>query len=253
MAARRNNVLAEIRFLYLLIYSVYFACLNFIPYRLSILIQYDGPLFTSLGIVGLILLVVDLFTRRNLLRIPYAEIILLFFVVFGVSILWNFKYQFMGNVKCMIWMAVQVLYLGGADPDVAADRHRRHIRIFTNVFILLWFIGAIWSFGQYLVQYSAQFDLILNDLPDTLPMGFSEGRLFGVFIDPNYAAVCSLFAIGFALYNIRKDTPVWAKIWYAITIAFQGFYVILSGSRTAELALLVVSALAGAFLVPGRF
>ncbi len=252
-SGKSARILCEIRFWYILVYALNFMCLSLSPYRLSGLMNHDSLVFTGLGVLGALLLAVDFFTRRNMLRVPNAELLLAFFVIALISCVLNRAYSFTGSVKCLIWMAIQILYVGAVDVDLPREVHKKHIAILGHVLILFWLVCVVISLRMYIIQYGIQTDIMVGEKLLWRTVGYLEGRLFGIFIDPNYAALISLFCILLALYFLTQPgCALWRRILYGISIAVQFLYVVLSASRTAELCMVGAAFFGGCFILPVR-
>ncbi len=236
--------------IYLLVYIFYFALLELLPVR-DINEGFDIPyLYTLIGIFGVLLIICDVFTRRTVLRIQGIDLLMMFFIGTVISIVVNYQYDFMGNIKSVMWTAIHILLLSALDPDVPKETHIKWLSYIFDVFILFWMFAIMWSLLQFLKQDTGLITVIRADRVQNLNYGFTGGRLFGIFQDPNYAAVASLFSIGFAVFCICwGNRPKVLNIYYIFNILMQLFYVILSGSRSAKLSVVLIVFVVTVFLV----
>ncbi len=100
-------------------------------------------------------------------------------------------------------------------------------------------ITAIISIIQFI---SLRGYYVINFNGKLIRQGFVDSRLFGIFYDPNYAATISLIAIVFAIYNIKRSNIL--QIVYYLTIIVSNYtYIVLSGSRTTLISLIIVVAI----------
>lgn len=247
---KRSAVYLKIWYVYVLAYVVLFSVLQIVPWKnfLENNIKFH---FTAIGVLGVILLLVDFFSRRVMFRLQGSDILVLFLCVCMISVFVNRQYDPMGNLKCLMWVAVQVFVLCAGGQSQPRDVLLRRLCVIFEAFIFVWLIGALWSLGQYIVQHGGYYETMENGKISITQMGFMEGRLFGVFLDPNYGATCSLLAIvaaGFCMQFGRR--PLGIRIYYGVSMAVQVCYVILSGSRTALLAA-AVAVFFGAALLTG--
>lgn len=241
---KKRSIYFNVRYSYILVYVVFTALNKFISFAYvdnSII----SAIYNALALFGAALLAVDAFTKRNALRVRYNGLLLAFFGAYVLSMLYNWKFGWTDNAKTLVWMLIQTLLLTAADPQGSFESHQRYLRIIFDCFLALWLVGVVISLGQYATLYHMP-HVMPNG--DKTPEGFAEGRLFGVFTDPNVAAVCSIIAIVLAVYQMRYRTcGRWVKLCYGISIVANVIYVILSGSRTGEMILLALVMLGTAF------
>ncbi|MFG5498735.1 polymerase, partial [Enterococcus faecalis] len=69
-------------------------------------------------------------------------------------------------------------------------------------------------------------------------IGFFENRLYGVFVEPNYACTISLVCILVGVRNFINTNSKWLKVVCAMVIFLQFSYVALSGSRSGVIQLI---------------
>lgn len=235
--SKRENV----RQIYIVIYVIYTSLNKFIP--IFPLPSWFGTIYSVLAIAGGILLAIDFFTDRNMFRIQHSGILVLFLIVMAVSSVVNIRYGFVSNFKTLAWSAIQMLLLGAVAQNTSREKLLKSFRIAAECFIAIWFVGVLISFFLYLIQYG---NVVATSEDPRCPIGFLEGRLFGVFTDPNVGATCSLLSIVLAWFFMVWDKKLKAvrKCYYILTIVFNGIYVVLSGSRMGLLIVAVSSAFA---------
>lgn len=234
----------RIRYLYIVLFVIFTVLNKFVPFQF-IPHSVSAVIYSSFAAAGAVLLILDFFAGRIMFTIKYNGVMVLFFIAFAISAAVNIRYGVTDNIKTFVWMCIQVFLLCAADHRVDMKTHLKQFRVIADIFIAMWFAGVVVSVGQYIIQYC---DAVPIPDDEDCIVGFAMGRLFGIFTDPNVAAVCSLLAIVFALYIIVKCLKKGSKLkfYYIITIVFESIYVVLSGSRTALLisaAAIFVSAL----------
>lgn len=198
---------------------------------------------------GLLLLAARLFVdRRHLIRKNVIWLIL-FLCYTLISIVVNRQYGVVDNLKAEIWMVLQMFLIGTISADRDRAENVRQMRLVANVFILLWFLAVLWSLGQFICQYES--GAWVGD--EWHRTGFVNNRLFGVFLDPNYAATGSLIAVILAVMQMKCFCKRKAgNAYYIVTIVCQILYIVLSGSRTALVELACVCVLTAGWLVSLR-
>lgn len=245
-----SQAFSRIRFLYILLFTVFVALNKFIFFQ-YVNSAFIASTYSAFAICGVLLLIIDFFTKRNMFKTSYNGIMILFFVAYALSMIANIRYGWVDNAKTMVWMLIQVFLLGAADPDVSLKTHLKQLRIVADAFILIWFFGTLGSFGQFLVQYVA-----VREIPgdSNCIEGFAAGRLFGMFTDPNVASVCSIIAIILTVFIIYYFKPGKAvKVYYTVTIVFEAIYITLSGSRTGMLIVAAAVFASGVLLFSLKF
>lgn len=244
----RSTRFSKLWFVYVLVYMVYFTLLEVIPIR-NFLGDHVGFMYTGIGVLGTALLFYDFVTRRRMFQVQGADLLVLFFVASLISVLINYQYDLFGNIKALMWMAVQVFLLCAFDCETSKRTHVRRLCILFDLFVLLWFLACVWALWQYIIQFGGYIETERMERMQYLRVGFIEGRLHGMFQDPNYACISSSFAIGFAVFCWKwGNHPKWFRVYYGITIVANVFYIILSGSRMGILAVSITAAFAVAFL-----
>ena len=79
-------------------------------------------------------------------------------------------------------------------------------------------------------------------LQDTLLIrqGFIESRLFGILASPNYLSIISLVVVIFLVVRLKLLNNSYRYVVY-IVIAVNFIYIVLSGSRTTYICLILAS------------
>ena len=227
-----------LRDIYTVLYISFFAVLFFIPV-LNALGRITTFLYLAIAGLGAALLFISVFIQRAAFLSKPNFILSVFAAAALLSTAVNFRYEPVSNVKEICWMCIMFFIIQYVDTSRPKERLMYVLRLVTNVFILIWFVGAVWSFCQFVVGYGAWVYTPYNDTP-LHRVGFVEERLFGVFGDPNYAAIGSLFAIVFAVFNMTGENVGRSlKAFYIVTVVFEYFYLVLSGSRAALISMAV--------------
>lgn len=106
------------------------------------------------------------------------------------------------------------------------------------IIAVIWLMAIIFSIISFL--YNVGYGLITNPYtPEALTrQGFSENRLFGVFMSINVLAITSGVLLLISIYMLGKEKKLYAKGFCIINMFFDIIYIILSGSRSAYYGLL---------------
>ena len=193
-------------------------------------------LYKGLPVIGMVIAGTDLAMNFKSLWKKENTFAIFFLMATLVSIIINYRYDFLANVKTLFIMAMQ-LYIFYVIGVREARNEGRLLGVVANLYVAAWAIPVAISLYQFLIGYGIKLDKTFGEYENSV-VGFYGNRLFGVFGDPNYAAVGSILAIFFALICLRKK-KIWCKIYYIITIILAWLYIVLSGSRTCLLAIVV--------------
>lgn len=237
-----NNIYIQIRHVYIIIYMSVVAFAAMIPVRL-VIDGKSGPVYNCLAGTGILLFVAEICLNFRKCLNWSGILRFLFMVACAISMIFNMKYGIVSNIKTLCWTGIQIFVLAGIDTDLSTEKILRHFRQFSEIFTLIWTFGVILSLRLFVLQY-ADSHWLMGAISATRE-GFVDGRLFGIFTDPNYASLCSCAVIFFAICNIlpiKKRRKTLSIVYHAVVIFLQISYVILSGSRTAEVCVLGVSA-----------
>ena len=167
-------------------------------------------------------------------------------VVLGLSSLTNIRYGMVDNLKTMVWTCIHLFLVYSIVPRLGGEKGERFVRR------VLWGIGALWtvcvliSVAQYVFQISYR-EMMHADLWKR--QGFVDNRLFGLFSDPNAAALMSICLVFAIIYLMETDKCVWKRCIGVGAVVLHCAYIILSGSRTAVICLLIGAAVKTALAV----
>lgn len=229
-----KNRLQQIICCYIIFYALYSISTRFVPTT----VLWEGPaadiLYKFIVIGGGILSLFCLYILRNSRR-PDAQTILLgvFILVLGISSLLNYKYELAGNILGLVTFASQLILFYFLPKIMKEDRLMRCLRFTAFLTSFFWNITCVASLWQYItnIHYT-----ILNPEGHRIRQGIVDGRLFGLFSDPNFAAFTSLILILLLLFTIRKTSFFLLKVYCWASIVINTCYIIMSNSRTIFIA-----------------
>lgn len=246
-STKLRKLISDVKYIYTLVYIVSFS-LFYNSYVHCYLYKPTQLLYQGLIIFGVVILAVDFFTSGILTRVKHGWLLVLFYLVCLVSIAVNIHYDPVGNIKVVIWMLIQTFVFSALDDKQSKEYHKKYFRIITEAFSFVWLVGAVISIFMFIFSY----DTLLSD-PDPLygniRIGFLEGRLFGVFSDPNYASVCVIFSMFMIICNMQlfRDN-LFMRIYHILLLVLDFIYIVLAKSRTAEICSYVAIAVAVFFI-----
>lgn len=217
-----------------LITKISYLCLALCTFNSFLYASSVQPLFvkgTLLLSVGLILLRIVKYRKYS--KMPCLVLMLLFCASFAFSALMNRQYGIIDNGKWIIWTGIQFFALYLCDIERDTVKYRREFQILAHIMVLYSIMAAAISLGMLVVRYSK---LLETTDGEFLVSGFTWGRLWGVYTDPNYGAVFSVVVMILSLlFLIQKKGFI--RILYIVSILLNYLYLIFSDSRTGEIAL----------------
>ena len=193
---------------------------------------------TAFALAGIVLVLLEVLIFHNLKKIPHNAWLILFLVAIAVSAVATYSYGVFSNLKTLAWCAIQVFIMV---PMVVACNGRDLKRAFKIFFVFtftLWSVVSLVSLLMYIVQLGFSFEDATGKIQR---QGYIDGRLFGAFIDPNYASCASLCLVMAATYYLKKtDLKSAVRKWILFGCALNLIYFILAESRTGYVALAAI-------------
>lgn len=192
------------------------------------------PVFVKLTLViGMILIATRLLKYRKYMKMPCIILMVLFCVSFGISTFMNREYGIIENGKWIVWTGLQFFALYVCDVEREKKSYKKEFEIVSHIIIGYSAIASLISLGMLVVTYSAFFETVEGEF---LIAGFTWGRLWGVYTDPNYGAVFSVISILLSIAFFLRKGRIY-KVSYILCIALNFLYLVFSDSRTGEIAL----------------
>lgn len=223
-----------------LVFKISYLCLAFATFITYIYMSPLQPILVKVTLVlGLLTIFVRMINWKKYGKMPCLILMILFCISFLLSTVMNRQYGMTDNLKWLIWTGIQFLGLYVCDLDRDEKKYKREFAIISHIFILATTIAAIASLIMLAKSYS---EFLMTADNEFIITGFKWDRLWGVYTDPNYGAVCSVLGIILSgLYMIKTKGVI--KIAYGFTAVFNLAYLIFSDSRTGILALILCGGL----------
>lgn len=220
-----------------MVFLSYLMLSKMLPVPILLTDRVNSLIFNALAGVGFLLCLYSFFLAGK--RFFCLDNLLLsgFLVVCVISSILNMEYGISDNVKTIVWTAIQFFVLYGITWKMSREEIKNEFFRLADVLSVIWFCGIAVSLYQFLFQI----EYIVPYQEYKRRQGFIDARLFGIFTDPNFAAVTSVCVIVFSLIGFRRSHNRLVRIFYVVNCVFQFFYIVLSGSRTAELAGLIAA------------
>lgn len=232
----RNNIIKKVRQTYIFTLLI---CLSmrYISFYALVPPLIDSVLFSSLGIIGFGIIILDIIKIDKLYGHKRDIYLVLFLISLLITSLVNINYGFFQNLKFIIWTSINLFILYSHDKFDNNQETDKRIICFQNILILLWTFMILASLVTYVLSVS-----INREVRDNIyfRVGIVEGRLFGVFVNPNTASIMALFVMLFSIFQIFfKTTYTLSKAVNITSIICQFIYIVLSESRGTALVLFV--------------
>lgn len=151
-----------------------------------------------------------------------------FLASYAVSFVLNLQYANMNGIKTLAFMGMQFCLLVATDENKGFEDFKTELNLIFRIFSFYMMVAAFTSIILMFCGYSN----ITERNNKYILSGFVWGRLWGVFTDPNYAAVLSVMTIIISLYAIKKRKTVFWRTVNIINIILQVLYISFSDSRT---------------------
>lgn len=185
-----------------------------------------------------VLLLYRLFRWRHFVHNVVLWILIAFLVSYGISMVLNYQYGIVEQLKTMVWMGMQYLLLFASDDRKNMDSHRKVFHVMAWVYVAYMFLASLVSLIMMFTQYGCIEDISgANGSTMRVITGFVWGRLWGVFTDPNYASTMATVALVFSLYFFKIHRNIVLRIFMVVNIVMQTFYIAFSDSRTGLVAI----------------
>lgn len=185
--------------------------------------------------LGIIILIYRMIHIDRYYKSKGLILLVLFTLSFFISTILFRKYGIYENIRSMAWMIYQFGILYAYDLGKEPAYYKKQIKIIFNIFIIVMAVLSIISFVEMACNYSAYIDK--KGEPD-LVYGFTWGRLFGAYWDPNIAAVMATIAILISIYYFTQTDKKGFKVAHILNIILQASYIAFSDSRTGKICLI---------------
>lgn len=164
-------------------------------------------------------------------RIKIEYLLIVFMLVLVITTFVNRSYAFTDNLKLIIWQGMFFFCVF----EVGRSNNRQDFKIFENTLLFIWTILV--TIALYLFFARVSFSTPVESLYYGMRIGFFENRLYGVFVDPNYAATISIVCIFLSVKKWSYVKNIFGKLLSIMIVFLQLSYISLSGSRSGVIQL----------------
>lgn len=220
--------------IYIIFYALYSLSTRIIP--TAVLCQGTAAdiLYKTVILVGCLLAGCTLFRIRKSLKgntLWYLFVCFILILIF--SAISNYRYGFLDNALGILTFFSQVTVFFFLPHTMPEEQIGKCMQFVSLAGSLLWAPACIVSLYQYIRNISYRTP---NPSGFQVRQGITDGRLFGVFSDPNFAAFTSLILAILLVYTWHRTTKKWVKLYCMLNIICCLLYLIMSNSRTIYIA-----------------
>ena len=191
----------------------------------------------GMTLMGVLLGLYNLFIKKAYLKVKKIEYLILFFLLNIVTSLIVIKYGFSTNVKNSVVFFIYFFAIYPVFHSFTAKKSRVLFDVFFSVVTVANTLGVLISIAQFFMLKGYH---VLDYKGLLIRQGFVESRLFGILASPNYLSIISLIIIIY-LWMRLSIYNTFIKTLAIVSIVLNFVYIVLSGSRTTMICLLVVA------------
>ena len=204
----------------------------------------------NLAVIGIAVLLVfwDAVIFRNIWKTKYIWLLAVFGVLTVISSLAGFRYGYIENIKAIANLFIQFCLLYVVGVKKSSEDIKKELRIIADCVGAVWFVAVLVSVFMYFADISYTQNRYLWGETTEIVQGFVHKhfghvvmRLWGIFVDPNFASAICIVLICLSLFVIFNPKNKAEKIFHTVNIVFQYLYIVLSNSRMGLLILCLTS------------
>lgn len=196
----------------------------------------EMSVFAVLGLMGGVLILWGILTKNIEINFKKYFFQILFLICIVISSVINIRYGFFRNLKDFLWMAINFFILFLSTNNMEKKEKYKFLVTIQNIIIYTWLVLSFISIVTFLFQINHIFYIREGCW---VGIGSVEGRLFGVFLNPNSASIVSLISVIFSVYQLISKVEFSAKKFINIlNILIQFSYIVLAESRGTALVLI---------------
>lgn len=193
-------------------------------------------LMTAVATAG-ISLIYRLLNYKHFIHNKVFWLSMAFLVSYLITFALNIQYANVNGLKTLVFFGMVFCLLLATDDRKRLDDRKGEMRIVFSVFSVYMFLASLASLAMMAFGYGE----IVKRNNVSIISGFVWGRLWGVFIDPNYASVLAAMAIIISLYALWKFKKPLGRVVHILNIVIQMLYISFSDSRTGLVVAIAAS------------
>ena len=224
----------RLNLVFISIIAVYCMCGLIVPLQF---ISANKIVAAAITLFGVMLAVYNMLVKKVYLKVKAIEYLILFFIFNIVTCLVVISYGFSTNIKNMVIFFIYFFTIFPMFSSISKEQGKKIFDTFFLVITILNTFGVLISLIQFILLKGYR----VHDYKGLLiRQGFIESRLFGILASPNYLSIISLVVVIFLVVRLKLLNNSYRYVAY-IVIAVNFIYIVLSGSRTTYICLILAS------------
>ena len=197
--------------------------------------------FVTLGmtLLGVLLGLYNFFVKKAYLFVRKIEYLIIFFAMNIITSLLVMKYGFSTNIKNLVVFFIYFFAIYPIFQNFSREKSRILFNVFFSVITVANTVGVFLSLVQFFMLIGYR---VFDYKGLLIRQGFVESRLFGILASPNYLSIISLIIIIYLWMRLSVLNKV-IKTLAISSIILNFAYIVLSGSRTTYICLVVAALL----------
>ena len=226
----------KINLAFILIVAVYCMCGLIVPLQF---ISANKIVAGGMTLLGILLATYNLVIKKVYLKIKTIEYLLLFFAFNIITSILVISYGYSTNIKNALIFYIYFLTVFPIFTEITREEGKKIYDYFFYTVTVLNTFGVLVSLIQFVLLKGYR----VHDYKGLyIRQGFVESRLFGILASPNFLSLISLIVIIFLVLKICSFEKVYRFIGIVV-IALNFIYIVLSGSRTAFICMMIAAAI----------
>lgn len=230
---KRSKLFDNVVLIYVLLVLLYQVMYQIVPIRVFLVSTGLDKCSSALAVAGIVLFAADFFYGKMILGINFIYPLIALLGIMCISSFLNIKYGIVSNAKAIIWQVDQLLVIFTVYNRFSVKGWERICKALYWLCSSIYGVACIVSFRQFFLQQG----YIVDYGTGSARQGFSEGRLYGVFASPHFAAIPAVLLIFASIYYCIKHKNNIIRIIHIVLAVVFMYFVSLSGSRSAIVAI----------------
>ena len=195
--------------------------------------------FVTLGmtLLGVLLGLYNFFVKKAYLFVRKIEYLIIFFAMNIITSLLVMKYGFSTNIKNLVVFFIYFFAIYPIFQTFTKEKSRLLFNLFFSVITVANTVGVFISLVQFFMLIGYR---VFDYKGLLIRQGFVESRLFGILASPNYLSIISLIVIIYLWMRLSALNKI-VKTLAISSIVLNFAYIVLSGSRTTYICLVVAA------------
>lgn len=195
--------------------------------------------FVTLGmtLLGVLLGLYNFFVKKAYLFVRKIEYLIIFFAMNIITSLLVMKYGFSTNIKNLVVFFIYFFAIYPIFQNFSREKSRILFNVFFSVITVANTVGVFFSLVQFFMLIGYR---VFDYKGLLIRQGFVESRLFGILASPNYLSIISLIIIIYLWMRLSALNKI-VKTLAISSIILNFAYIVLSGSRTTYICLVIAA------------